>query len=313
MCSWSGPVHSWMGALKDEHRVAAGTLVKYLAALERYSVTLAHLSPEAVRERDVRVHIRTLSAFSPATVRVHLSAIKSFHQWLAVENECIDPTVRLRAPKRPERLPRYVNDHEVRQMLATCEGPDWMAIRDRALIETMYSTGCRSTELREARLEDVDLDRCVLTVIGKGNRQRMAVLSPAAVLALQSWLMARTRVAERGNRHLFVANTGRGMSAMGLWKIVKARAEAAGLRQHVHPHMFRHACATSLLRGGADLRSIQLLLGHRNISSTQHYLHLDDVTLRKVHAAAHPRGGDVDARLRTVGSGGPMDGGDGDS
>ena len=310
MSAWGGPIHDWIGSLRDEQRVAAGTLVKYLAALERYSSTLAHLSPEAVRERDVRVHIRTLSAFSPATVRVHLSAIKSFHQWLAVERECLDPTLRLRPPKRPERLPRYVNDHEVRQMLSVCEGTGWMDVRDRALIETLYSTGCRSSELRDARLDDVDLDRCTLTVIGKGNRQRMAVLSPSAALALQSWLMVRPRAAESGDRHLFVANTGRGMSAMGLWKIVKARAEEAGLRQHVHPHMFRHACATSLLRGGADLRSIQLLLGHRNISSTQHYLHVDDVTLRRVHAAAHPRGGAVDTKLRTIGGGDAMDGDD---
>ena len=308
MSAWSGLVHEWIGALRDEHRIAAGTLVKYQAALERYCVTLAHLSPEAVRERDVRVHIRTLSEFSPATVRVHLSAIKSFHQWLAVERECLDPTLRLKPPKRAERLPRYVNDHEVTQMLAVCEGNGWMAVRDRALIETMYSTGCRSAELRSARIDDLDLDRCIVTVIGKGNRERMAVLSPSAVLALQSWLMVRPTRAASEERALFVSNAGTALSAMGLWKIVKARAEQAGLRQHVHPHMFRHACATSLLRGGADLRSIQLLLGHRSLSSTQHYLHLDDVELKRVHAAAHPRGGAVDTRLRTVGGRGAMDG-----
>ena len=282
--------------------------MKYQAALERYSATLAQLRPEQVRERDVRVHMRSLTDLSASTVRVHLSAIKSFHQWLAVEHECADPTTRLRAPKRPERLPRYVNDHEVRQMLDACDGSGWEATRDRAIIETLYSTGCRAAELIGARLEDVDLDRCVLIVLGKGNRERMAVLSPAAVLAIQSWLMTRPCVADQDERALLVSRYGRHMTGMSLWYAVVKRANRAGLRQHVHPHMFRHACATSLLRGGADLRSIQLLLGHRNISSTQNYLHLDDVTLRAVHAAAHPRGGDVDTRLRKVGGTDTMDG-----
>ena len=292
MLVWHAAISGWLDSLKDEMRISQGTLTKYGSAATDYSRFAGDDTPCVVNESDVRRYLRSLSHLSPATVRVRLSAIKSFHQWLESETGTPDPTRRIRAPRRPDRLPRCLSEREFQTILTACTD-----VRDRAILETLYVTGCRAAELLGADLESLDLMGGRLRVIGKGNRERVCLLGPDAVHWLTRWLEVRT--ADRTERALFVSRYGKRLSAMGLWKMVKSRTSILG--KHVHPHLFRHSCATHMLRNGADLRSIQLVLGHRNLNTTQMYLAVDDEALRQVHAATHPRGRRMDIALRKVG------------
>jgi site-specific recombinase XerD len=299
MTPWEAALEGWLSALRDEMRLSAGTLVKYSQAASEYARSVTN--PLSVREPEVRRFLGSLRHLSPSTVRVHLAAIKSLHQWLDAEHSCGDPTRRIKPPRRPDRLPRCLSEREAMAMLNTCRD-DYLGIRDRAILETLYSTGCRANELLTADCSSLRLDVGRLNVIGKGNRERVCLLGPDAVASLVRWLQVKIPSVA-----LFLSYQGNRLSRMGLWKMIRDRGIQAGIERHVHPHMFRHACASHMLRNGADLRSIQLVLGHRSLASTQVYLSVEDEHLRAVHAQSHPRGRTSDPRLRTVGGRGRMD------
>lgn len=295
---WNHILAEWLAGLRDEMRVAEGTLTKYAQAARDYAIGVG-VGPSEVALDDARRYVRSRSDLGPSTLRVHLCAIKSLHRFLGHSW-----TDKLRGPRRPERLPRAMSVREALEILETCRPVDWVSTRDRAMLEVLYSSGCRAAELLGLNLSDLRLPEGRMHVIGKGNRERVCLLGPESVLAVAQWLTVRDTPGEV----LFVSLQYRTrMTPMGLWKMVKARSLAAGVQGHVHPHMFRHACASHMLRNGADLRSIQLTLGHKSLATTQHYLAMDDEAVRSVHARAHPRGRASDLKLRTIGGRDDMD------
>jgi len=305
MDPWVAALRGWIAALRDEMRLSAGTLDKYENALIHYAPGSGSQDPSKVVAAGVRAYIGSLRELAPSTVRVRISAIKSFHQWLDSTAGCGDPTRRIRAPRVPERLPRALTERECIALIRSCDDSP-LGVRDRAILECLYSTGCRAAELLTATLDGTHLDESCLHVIGKGNRERVCLLGPSATQAIAAWLIIRPAF-DPVSDNLFLSRYGRRLSMMGLWKMVQMRAKLAGIERHIHPHMLRHSCASHMLRNGADLRSIQLVLGHRNLNSTQVYLAVDNERLREVHAASHPRGGASEPRLRTVGGAKVMD------
>jgi len=229
---------------------------------------------------------------APATLRRKLACLRSFYRHLRREQLLVaDPTARLRAPRQGLRLPNVLSREEVFALLAAVRGSSPAALRDRALLETMYACGLRASEVTGLLLGDLDLEGGVLRARGKGSKERLVPFGSKAAEALAAYLRrGRPRlVGMADEQHLFVNLRGRGLSRQGLYKIVQRHARAVGLEGRMSPHTLRHSFATHLLSGGCDLRSLQEMLGHADIGTTQIYTHLSNEQLRDVYFDAHPR------------------------
>lgn len=257
----------WLQEAQGEMHLAAGTLAKYHATLVRYS---AHLGATGVH--DWRLvsdpHVRAFLGSEPCAP----ATLRTFHRWLVDAGLADhDPTSRIRAPKVRESIPDTLTEQEVRALIDAARTP-----RDRAIVLALYSTGCRSAELLGLHLRD--LGDGTLRLHGKGGRDRMGLLTPEARRAMDAHLVERGLSPGR----LF------DLSAMGLWKLLQRLAKAASLQRHISAHTLRHSFATHLLQRGADIRSVQLLLGHRKLETTAVYLRLSDGWLAQVHRTHHP-------------------------
>jgi len=227
-----------------------------------------------------------------ATLQRKAACLRSFYRHLRRE-EILghDPTADLRAPRKDQRLPNVLSRDEVARLLAAPRGTDPAALRDRALLELMYACGLRASEAIGLTLGDVDLAAGVLRAAGKGSKERLVPIGREAINAVRIYL-ERGRPAFVGlapEPHLFVNQRGAGLTRQGLYKIVQRHARAAGLEDRMSPHTLRHTFATHLLAGGCDLRSLQEMLGHADIATTQIYTHLSADRLKDVYFSAHPR------------------------
>ena len=202
-----------------------------------------------------------------------------------------DPTADLRGPRRPQRLPRVLSREEVGALLAAPSGSDPLALRDRALLELMYACGLRASEAVGLELADVDLEEGMLRARGKGSKERLVPIGRTALAALRVYCAAARHVllGQRTSSRLFVSRRGSGLTRQGLYKIVQVHARRAGLADRMSPHTLRHTFATHLLAGGCDLRSLQEMLGHADLSTTQVYTHLSAERLKDAYFSAHPR------------------------
>jgi integrase/recombinase XerD len=229
---------------------------------------------------------------APATLQRKAACLRSFYRHLRREGIVEhDPTADLRAPKKSQRLPQVLTRDEVARLLATPRGPAPHALRDRALLELMYACGLRASEATGLELRDVDLDAGLLRASGKGSKERIVPVGREACAAVSAWLK-RGRpplVGLSPEPHLFVNQRGQGLTRQGLYKIVQRHARTAGLAGKMSPHTLRHTFATHLLAGGCDLRSLQEMLGHADIATTQIYTHLSADRLKDVYFDAHPR------------------------
>jgi integrase/recombinase XerD len=289
-------VREFLDFLRAERHLSAATVSAYRGDVDRYLGYLAGcgVSLQESRPAHVRGFLRILTdlGLAPSSIARNLSAIKSFHRFLILEEGArLDPTVGIPAPRLPRRLPRILSPHEV---AALCEAPDPgtpLGERDRMLFEVLYGAGLRVSELCDLDLDGVQLVPGALRVRGKGNKERLVPLGSAALRALTRWLEHGRPQLVAGPRVTQVALNarGRGLSRMGIWKILKRHAGALGFADRLSPHVLRHCFATHLLEGGADLRVVQELLGHADISTTQIYTHLDQGYLREVHRTFHPR------------------------
>jgi integrase/recombinase XerD len=229
---------------------------------------------------------------APATLQRKAACLRSFYRHL--RREAIlqrDPTAELRAPRKSQRLPQVLTRDEVARLLAAPKGTDPPALRDRALLELMYACGLRASEAIGLDVRDLDLTIDVLRARGKGSKERMVPIGREAVAAVRAYL-DRGRPAFVGLRdepRLFVNRRGGGLTRQGLYKIVQRHARAVGLDDRMSPHTLRHTFATHLLAGGCDLRSLQEMLGHADIATTQIYTHLSAERLKDVYFKAHPR------------------------
>jgi integrase/recombinase XerD len=229
---------------------------------------------------------------SPATIHRKSACLRSFYRHLRREGlRDSDPTASLSAPRRSRKLPQVLTRGEVERLLSQPRGGDPQALRDRALLELMYASGLRASEAIGLDVTDIDLDERMLRARGKGSKERIVPVGQAALKAVRAYL-ERGRAAlvkDRSETHLFVNFRGGQLTRQGLYKIVRRHALTAGLADRMSPHTLRHTFATHLLAGGCDLRSVQEMLGHADVATTQLYTHLSSERLKDVYFKAHPR------------------------
>ena len=229
---------------------------------------------------------------SPATVHRKAACLRSFYRHLRREGvRDSDPTASLTAPRRGQRLPQVLTRGEVELLLAQPKGTEPPALRDRALLELMYACGLRASEAIGLEVGDLDLDDKVLRARGKGSKERVVPIGGRAVGAVRIYLERGRPALVKGapEPHLFVNFRGGPLTRQGLYKIVRRHARGAGLEDRLSPHTLRHTFATHLLAGGCDLRSVQEMLGHADVATTQLYTHLSSQRLKDVYFKAHPR------------------------
>ena len=259
------------------------------AADERRAASWSEVTPEHIGGF---LGWRKRSGMSAATVRLHAVALRVLFRFLVRRNLVAhDPTEFLGIPKIEAYLPETLSRDEVGRVLAAAAGTTPLELRDRAMLELLYASGLRVSELCGARLENLDLDKGFIRVIGKGNKQRLVPVGGAARDALGRYLSngRPELVGKRTGGEIFLSVRGRKLTNQRIWQIIAALGRRAGLERDIHPHTLRHSFATHLLEGGADLRIIQEMLGHADISTTQIYTHVDSRQLHKAHRQFHPR------------------------
>jgi integrase/recombinase XerD len=229
---------------------------------------------------------------SPATLHRKAACLRSFYRHLRREGLLDnDPTAALSSPRRGKKLPEVLTRGEVQALLAQPRGSDPASLRDRALLEVMYACGLRASEVIGLDVNDVDVDEGLLRARGKGSKERVVPVGSAAVAAIRAYLAhGRPVLVRLAPEHaLFVNFRGQSLTRQGLYKIVRRHATTAGLADRMSPHTLRHTFATHLLAGGCDLRSVQEMLGHADVATTQLYTHLSSERLKEVYFRAHPR------------------------
>jgi len=292
--------------LRVERGRSANTLEAYRRDLSAYSQWLtARSTPVSeVVEGDINAYIAHLRASgrAPSSQKRALVAVRSLHRFLAEEHEGrVDPAAEIEVPRVPAGLPKALTESEVDALLQAVSGTDALARRDRALLELLYGTGARISELVGASLSDLDLDAGLLRVYGKGSKERVVPLGRYSLVALVDWLspagrdeLEPDRWARRSDSDaLFLNRRGGRLSRQGAWMVVKRVGEQIGIGDRLSPHVLRHSCATHMVDHGADIRTVQELLGHASISTTQVYTKVSTERLWAVYRQAHPRARDI--------------------
>jgi integrase/recombinase XerD len=263
------------------------TFARWLAAqqvADAGAITASHLG-------DYLAH-RKRAGLAAASIKVEAIALRVFFRFLAARKILPrDPAEFLTTPRVERYLPDTLNVPDVERLLAAVGEGDPLALRNRAILELLYASGLRISELCDARLENIDLDAGWIRVTGKGNKTRIVPVGAKAREAIARYLSAErpTLVGPRSGAEIFLSRNGRKLTRARIWQLVKIYAKAAGLEVDVHPHLLRHSFATHLLSNGADLRVIQELLGHADITTTEIYTHVDQRRLKAVHKKFHPR------------------------
>jgi integrase/recombinase XerD len=292
-------VLDFLAYLEFERGLSRNTLEAYRSDLLQFGAHLGGRDPLGVAHSDLAAFVAALATgdgdrrpVAPATLQRKVACLRSFYRHLRREGLMDeDPTAHLKAPRQSRRLPQVLSRDEVARLLDQPKGTGAAALRDRALLELMYACGLRASEAIDLETTDLDLETGVLRARGKGAKERLVPVGSAAARALELYLSrGRPRlVGDRLEPRLFVNQRGRGLTRQGLYKIVQRHAAAAGLAEKMSPHTLRHSFATHLLAGGCDLRSLQEMLGHADIATTQLYTHLSAERLKDVYFDAHPR------------------------
>ena len=293
--------------LQFERRLEEETIKTYCDTLNKY---LEFLNQEFhinnirnVEQKHISAFVSSLgyyqkdnqnNAYSSSTINKYISSIKGFHSFL-VEKDYSDlnPTDNLKLIKTNRKIPEVLTVNEINEILLSINGESKSQIRDKSIISILYSCGLRISELITLNLSNVFINEEVIRVIGKGNKERFVPIGKKAIKDTKKYInSSRGMYSLKGQSKgkLFLNFRGNGFSRMGIYNIVKKYTGLAGIRKKVTPHTFRHSFATHLLEGGADLRAVQQMLGHSDISTTQIYTHLDKVYLKEIHNTFHPRG-----------------------
>ncbi len=291
----------FLAYLEFERGLSRNTLEAYRSDLLQFGAHLHRTGADALtaRHSDLADFVSDLAAggedrpaVSAATLQRKVACLRSFYRHLRRQDLITDdPTAHLRAPKQARRLPQVLSRDEVAKLLEAPRGTEPAALRDRALLEVMYACGLRASEAIGLEIGDVDLESGILRARGKGSKERLVPIGAEASRALTIYVgRGRPRmVGDRLEARLFVNHRGAGLTRQGLYKIVQRHARTAGLESKMSPHTLRHTFATHLLAGGCDLRSLQEMLGHADIATTQVYTHLSAERLKDVYYDAHPR------------------------
>ena len=235
---------------------------------------------------------RKRGGLSASSIKLIVVALKIFFRFLAGKGKIVrDPTETLTLPRIERYLPETLNELQVEQLIDSIDTKQPLGLRDRAIIELLYASGLRIAELANARLENFNAEERILRVTGKGNKMRLVPVGTKACEALAAYLSTERpkQVKPRTSSEIFLSSRGTKLTTTRIWQIVKKRAKHSGLEANIYPHLLRHSFATHLLSNGADLRIIQEMLGHADISTTQVYTHVDQQRLKAVHRKFHPR------------------------
>lgn len=265
-----------------------------VARFATFCVTKGARDPTGASAKILREYVYHLKdlGLSPASIRRNVSAVRSYFRFMLAEGELVrDPSERLEAPKRWRTLPEVLTVDETEKLLAAPSLDEPLAFRDRAMLELAYGAGLRVSEWISLGTRDVLMDDHLVRVFGKGSKERLVPIGRKAIAAVAIYLRELRPKLEKGQGKgiLFLNARGEPLSRMGAWKILRKYVELAGIKKPVSPHTLRHSFATHLLEGGADLRAVQEMLGHADISTTQIYTHVDREFLRSVHRQFHPR------------------------
>ncbi len=296
MPAWDRALDAFTVHVAAEKGLATNTLQAYqrdLARLRRWAVKAGHADPAMLRDHDLRAFLLAAAGDLAARSRARLlSTMRSFFRFLVAEGlAATDPTTTLLSPRTGRPLPSVLSLTQVERLLASVVGDRPVDRRDRAILETLYGSGVRVSELVGLDLADVDRQDATLRVRGKGSKQRVVPVGGPALAAILAWLDGgrSTCVGRRPNAALFLNQRGGRLTRVSVWTLLRRGAMAAGLAGRVSPHTLRHTYATHLLEGGADLRVVQELLGHADLATTEIYTHVDRAHILEAYRAAHPR------------------------
>ena len=291
-------IDTFCDALWLEDGLAKATLASYRSDLSRLAAWLCEQQHETLldlRATTLAAFIAHLSQHTRASSQArYLATLRRFYRWQLGRGRIVaDPTLQLANPSQPSRLPKVMSEKQVEALLAAPDLDTPLGLRDRAMLETLYATGLRVSELVNLRLHEISLADGVLRAFGKGSKERLVPLGQLAIDWISRYLQeTRPQILKvQASDALFVTARGGAMTRQAFWQLIKRYALLAGIApEKLSPHVLRHAFATHLLNHGADLRVVQLLLGHADISTTQIYTHVARERLKSLHAQHHPRG-----------------------
>ena len=264
------------------YRTDLNTYLKFLEEKKINYETITHLEIT-----DFLWHLKT-SNFKPRSIYRMIESIRQFYKFLIAENFIkTDPTTYLTAPKVPIILPDMLTNEEVTKLLNSVSGSDNLSIRNRAMLELLYATGLRVSELISLKFSNIDIEECFVKIFGKGNKERLVPFGQKAQLYLKRYLRIRKNTK---SEFIFLTRLNKPISRIEFWRQLKQIAIKAGIMKNITPHTLRHSFATHLLTGGADIRFVQEMLGHSSISTTQIYTHISQERLKEQHKKFHPRG-----------------------
>ncbi len=298
--SLESAIHAFLGYLKVEKGLSANTVASYGRDLCKFQAFLAkrECALDGVTRDDIVDFLASLyrQKLDSRSVARHLVTLRNFFRFALTDGLVVaDPTLTVESPKLRRTLPKYLRLDEVRRLL---EQPDMrtpMGLRDKAILELLYSTGMRVSELLDLRAGDLEMRMGCVRCIGKGNKERLVPVGRKALEAVEQYLrggrpeLLRLKRQGPASPFLFINRMGGRLSRVSAWKLLAAYGRRAGLKSPLTPHKLRHSFATHLLEGGADLRSVQLMLGHADISTTQIYTHVVEERLKHIYKAHHPR------------------------
>lgn len=291
-------IEEFMNYLSVERGLADNTLLAYRQDLKKYSIFLSKKGikkPGQVKRDHITdfMHDQKKKGLSTNSICRRLAAIKVFHRFLVREQLTgEDPTNLIDTPRIWKRIPEVLSTAEIESMINAARGRGWQAIRDKAILELFYASGMRVSELLNLKIENVNLELGYVRCVGKGRKERIIPIGKRACEAIGKYYsFARKKLAKDNTTLIiFLSRLGKKISRQSIWKIIKSYARKAKIKREIKPHTLRHSFATHLLEHGADLRSVQEMLGHSDISTTQIYTHVDRERLKSIHKQFHPRG-----------------------
>jgi len=291
----NGLVDQFIDYLKVERGLSGNTIVAYSNDLMRLTTFLedGHLSPYDVSQQHLVDYIAFLrTGLSARSVARNISSIKQFFRFLVLEGHLlVSPARLLETPRLAQKLPEFLSKDEVNRLLSQPDVSRPTGIRDRAMLELLYASGLRVSELVGLGVFDVNLESGFVRTFGKGSKERLVPIGEKARDAVKAYLSgSRPRLLKGGNAsNLFLNFRGSALTRQGFWKIIKKYARSAGIKRAITPHSLRHSFASHLLEAGADLRAVQVMLGHADIATTQIYTHVSRERLKALHETCHPR------------------------
>jgi len=291
-------IEEFINFLSVERGLANNTLLAYRRDLNQYIRFLSKkkiITPAQVKRDDITAHMydQKQKGLTASSISRSLAAIKMFHRFLVRERLAKeDPTNLVETPKLWKRVPEVLSGAEIEAMITASQGRKWQQVRDNAILELLYASGMRVSELVDLKVENVNTEVGYIRCTGKGRKERIIPIGRRAQAAVKKYTEGVRDKLLKSNfsSSVFLSRLGKRLSRQSVWKIIKQYAKKANIKKTIKPHTIRHSFATHLLEHGADLRSVQEMLGHADISTTQIYTHVDKERLKSIHKQFHPRG-----------------------